>query len=449
LSTQNNPFYNIITQVNKNFKVPENIKQTLENSELFIIACSSQTLDFLNSLNNFKKTDLIVKIGNYFYLFYSCPEKLDEDRWEIKTKLNDKEIELFFLNKNHIISSKLLENEIKVYQSEKISKITFFEIIALKYEILSYVKKTENNEEKRQEGDLPWYLRKAKTAKEIIMMKLPEPCWLIENLLPEGLTLLAGRPKVGKSWLALNFALELVKKGYKVLYLALEDNPKRIKKRLETLKAPLTDNLLFEFDIPKLDFNTIITFRDKIIKEEIKVVIIDTFVKIKPNKEWEEPYSANYQIFSKIKKEIVDKGISIILIHHLRKAQSLDPLDQVLGSTSYTAAVDNILILKRARGLADATLYLVCRDYEEKEWALRFDNGFWYVLGDSPKYTISQERRQIWETIQNLGGKATPKEVATLLGKSYSAVKKLMFIMEKEGLLISKERGKYSLPTQN
>jgi RecA-family ATPase len=44
-------------------------------------------------------------------------------------------------------------------------------------------------------------------AMELIAMKLAQPRWAVDDLIPEGLTVLAGRPKLGKSWLMLGVAI--------------------------------------------------------------------------------------------------------------------------------------------------------------------------------------------------------------------------------------------------
>src|SRR4051794_35919991 len=89
--------------------------------------------------------------------------------------------------------------------------------------------------------------RTAWTASELMAMNFPEPRWAIPGLVAEGVTLLAGAPKVGKSWLALNTSPAVAAGGKAlgkvdvesgdVLYLALEDNPRRLRSRLEKVLA--------------------------------------------------------------------------------------------------------------------------------------------------------------------------------------------------------------------
>jgi RecA-family ATPase len=79
------------------------------------------------------------------------------------------------------------------------------------------------------------------TADQILTTAWPEPVWAIPGLLPVSLTILAGKPKLGKSWLALQIALAVAAGGRvlgqdvergPILYLALEDSPRRLRDRM-------------------------------------------------------------------------------------------------------------------------------------------------------------------------------------------------------------------------
>jgi hypothetical protein len=104
------------------------------------------------------------------------------------------------------------------------------------------------------------------TLQELLARQLPPIRWAIPDILPEGLTLLAGKPKLGKSWLALSVALAVaaggvalgtypVKQG-EVLYLALEDNERRLQSRAKQLLASMSsvpNSIAFELRWPRLD----------------------------------------------------------------------------------------------------------------------------------------------------------------------------------------------------
>src|SRR4051794_20399267 len=79
------------------------------------------------------------------------------------------------------------------------------------------------------------------TASALMQMHLPPVRYILEGYIAEGLTILAGRPKLGKSWLALDIGIAVAMGGYSLnikaeqgdcLYLALEDNRRRMQKRL-------------------------------------------------------------------------------------------------------------------------------------------------------------------------------------------------------------------------
>jgi hypothetical protein len=83
----------------------------------------------------------------------------------------------------------------------------------------------------------PWQDRIVSFA-ELQKEKFPPMTYVVPDIVPEGVTILAGRPKIGKSWLALELCLGVASgtpvlgniepATGDVLYLALEDNPRRI-----------------------------------------------------------------------------------------------------------------------------------------------------------------------------------------------------------------------------
>jgi hypothetical protein len=123
-----------------------------------------------------------------------------------------------------------------------------------------------------------------------------------------------------------------------------------------------------------------------------------------------------------------------MLIYHNRKAEGEDPLDDIIGSTGLSGAVDAALILRRGRGQADATLFITGRDVEEQGLALKFHpkEGLWELLGDAAEYAKSQERLNIINLLREQGPK-TPTEIAKILGKKSNTIKGLLFKMANDG----------------
>lgn len=279
-----------------------------------------------------------------------------------------------------------------------------------------------------------------KTAAEIMAMDFPEPKWAVPGLLPVGLNLLVGKPKQGKSWLALDNSVAIahgclalgqiqVAKGT-VLYLALEDTHQRLKQRLSKIlmnQSP-SDNLYFYTHWKKLNEGgkaDLVNFLKK--HSDIRLVVIDTFQKIRRPAKGNNVYQEDYQAIADI-KEIADQfDVCILVIHHLRKAGSMDPLEEVSGSTGITGAADTIAVLRRGRNEADAVLHIHGRDVEDSETALQWSKEFctWSILGDAKDYTLSKERREILDTLDETEP-MTPKEVAEVTNKNRGTVRRLL-----------------------
>lgn len=297
------------------------------------------------------------------------------------------------------------------------------------------------------------------TAAELLRMEFPDPVWCVSGILPEGLTILAGKPKIGKSWMALNLAVAVASGGVflgesvnpaQVLYFALEDTPRRLKDRLLSVLSgdPAPERLYLYTGLPKLDDGGLVLLEAEIIKRKPKLVIIDTLQRIRGvHKGNSTAYQVDYEEIAGL-KQIADRhGVALVLIHHLKKAAEVDPLDMVSGSVGISGAADAVWVLTRERGQADATLYAVGRDFEERELALRLDPTIttWQLLGDAEEYRMSKERREILGVLREAEKPLTPKEVAEILDRPHGSVKKLLYLMSKDGLVKTLGRGKYTV----
>lgn len=300
---------------------------------------------------------------------------------------------------------------------------------------------------------------------ELLTMQLPEPKWAIEGILPEGLSILGGKPKMGKSWLALGLSVAVatggrvldriqVEKG-DVLYLGLEDNPRRLQNRLnKVIAGDITtklDNITLSTEWPRLDGSCLTMLRGWLATHpSARLIVIDTLARIKPRRRGSNgsSYDEDYTSIEGLQQLANECGVAILVITHLRKMEAADPLDTLNATLGLSGAADAILILKRERGQHDATLFVSGRDVEEQELALSFDksSATWSVLGEADEYRQSEARREIIDILRKSVVPLPPKEVADILGKNYSAVKKLMWEMGNEGALHT-QSGKYAAPT--
>lgn len=220
-------------------------------------------------------------------------------------------------------------------------------------------------------------------ADTLLSTPLPATRFVVDCLLPEGLHILAGAPKIGKSWLALWLCLCVAKgepvwdfataKG-SVLYLCLEDSLTRIQNRLFQITEDAPDSL---------HFATLAGSIGGGLEEQLKgflaehpgtaLVVIDTLQRVRQPSENANPYASDYRDITALKRLADEYGIAILLIHHLRKMNDEDPLNMISGTTGISGATDSSFVLKeRKRGSGEATLYCTGRDIEYRELSLRF-----------------------------------------------------------------------------
>ena len=227
----------------------------------------------------------------------------------------------------------------------------------------------------------------------------PTP-FLVDELISEGLHILAGAPKIGKSWLALWLCL-CVSQGQplwnfaatqgEVLYLSLEDSFQRIQTRLFDLTedAPLTLHFAILADTLKHGLEQQI---EQFLTEHpaTKLVVIDTLQRVRNAGSDSNLYANDYQDIGLLKKLADNQHIAILLIHHLRKLHDDDPMNMISGSTGLSGAADSTFVLqKNARSANAATLHCTGRDIPDRTLKLELgeDDHVWKMLSDSKTCT--------------------------------------------------------------
>ena len=303
------------------------------------------------------------------------------------------------------------------------------------------------------------------TAAELMAEELPPVREVVPGLVPEGVTLFVGKPKMRKTLTALGLCVAIstggvafgkipVERG-EALYLALEDNKRRIQKRLRAMLPSGADLSGFHLslDSPRLDEGGVEALAERLVAHpDLRLVVIDTLAKVRPRTLGRNVYLEDYAALEGLLPLAAKHRVAIVVIHHLRKMAAADPLDEISGSTGLSGGVDGVMLLKRDRGRADAFLYVDGRDIEEpRELALRWDAELasWSLAGDAEEYRVSQERQDIIRVLEEAGEPMTPKEVAELLDKAPNAVKYLMWRMSKDGQLEAVGKGRYALTTNS
>ena len=222
-------------------------------------------------------------------------------------------------------------------------------------------------------------------CEEIMTQPLKPIEFVVDNLITQGLFILAGAPKIGKSWLALDICLS-VAKGESVLnantnqgtalYLCLEDSKIRIQNRLYEMTDEPTENLHFALLANSIGSGLeeqIETFISE--HRDTKIIFIDTLQKIRSDSP-DSTYATDYKELSVLKTIADKRSVAIVLVHHLRKTKDQDPFNMISGTTGLSGCVDGSFVLSESRrGSRAATLYCVGRDIENREVELNFDNA--------------------------------------------------------------------------
>ena len=218
--------------------------------------------------------------------------------------------------------------------------------------------------------------------------------FVVDSLISQGLHVLAGSPKVGKSWLALWLSVT-VAKGEPVwgmrtrqgttLYLCLEDSRLRIQNRLFEIMEDAPPSVHFCTDAfiigDGLD-ERIETFIDE--HPDTVFIIIDTLQMVRGSG-YDNTYANDYRDLSVLKKLADRHGVAILLIHHLRKEGADDVFNRISGTTGVQGAVDSsFTLIEDKRGSGKAKLSCIGRDIEYREICLeRNEDNVWEKVSDS------------------------------------------------------------------
>lgn len=301
--------------------------------------------------------------------------------------------------------------------------------------------------------------RKGINARQLLDMQFEPIRYVVPGFIAEGLTVLAGAPKIGKSWLSLGIAAAVAAgepafgsvpcEAGDVLYLALEDNPRRLQKRLRQMNLGVVpERLTFMTEWPDLD-NGCVRELERWVRDtpDPRLIIIDVLAKVKGIGRGDRPqYEMDYAAAAGFQKLAGEHGVAIVLVHHTRKAEADDPFDAVSGTRGLTGAADATMVLQRATGGTHPTLYVRGRDVEEAEVAMQFDSEFgtWSVVGAAAEVAKTTERQAILTALKEAGEPMTATELAAELGKKRDNIQHLLKRLVNEGKVEAAGKGRYT-----
>ncbi|MHC2241226.1 AAA family ATPase [Bradyrhizobium elkanii] len=274
-----------------------------------------------------------------------------------------------------------------------------------------------------------------------------------------GFTAFAGRMKLGKTWLAIDYAIAVATGGVAmgsidciagdVLYIDLENGPRRIQSRIRALfphdhKLPDMSRLEWVTEAPLLNdgfFNRLDRWRTSV--TDPRLVVIDVLQRIKPpgNKN-QNAYESDYSIWAPLQEWATRHGVAVLGLHHTKKGGADDPLEALSGSNGLSACADTTIVLDQGAG--GRTLYVRGRDVEERETAVSFNAGSWTVLGEAADVRRSDERNAILGALAKSSSPLGPKEIAAATGMKDGNVRFLLGQMVAAGEIQKQGYGRYT-----
>ena len=276
------------------------------------------------------------------------------------------------------------------------------------------------------------------TAAELMKLEFPPPQWLVEGLLPEGLTVLSGAPKIGKSWLSLQIALSITTASplfgrapaseKSVLLLALEDNERRLQERIS--KCGLTASEKFclatkwEEGIPGLKLFLLDN-------PSIKLCIIDTLVVFLPSQDTRgrNAYDADVARMRELHNLGRDTGTSLLMIHHDKQGEDSDWASKMNGSSGVIGTADTLIRLSvQKRGSRQAKLQVTGRDVEDLELNLKLDDTTmsWQIDKGQDDRQLTALQNDVLQLVPSSPASIRSREIADQLMKEQSQISDIL-----------------------
>jgi hypothetical protein len=288
---------------------------------------------------------------------------------------------------------------------------------------------------------------------------------VIDNLLFHGLTVFAGRPKVGKSWLTLQMALDVARGARflggldvlfpgKVVYCALEESAARTSGRMHKL-LPVEEvqlqNISMVYALAPLMSGGLEQLDQLLENQHPNLVIVDTFLAlVGGGGKSKDVLRSEYREIDVLTKLARARNTAIVLVHHLRKPMGGEGgIDAVAGSTGVTAAADAIWTLRR-EDPETCILDVVGRECEEQSLALRFKSDGevgWGLIGDGRAVKDMRDEGEILKLLEHEGA-LTVQKVSTLLRLNANHVRSVLYSMRERNLVGRNGSGSFYLNRQ-
>lgn len=289
--------------------------------------------------------------------------------------------------------------------------------------------------------------------------------FIVDGVIPNGVTLIAGAPKAGKSLLGWGIACAVATGGValgnipvqqrRVLYLMLEDGQRLVQKRVRRMVAE-------ETEMPMLDYaeawrpltdggvDDLAAYHREY---PDALVVIDTYEHLRGRSDRaQDAYRNDTAALAPLTRMAHETGLNVLIIHHTNKRGGDDPFMSINGSNGIGGAVDTMGVLSRVRFGEDVTLCISGRDLDEDvKLALAFDMdcGSHVLLGKADEVGATRLQRDIVLYLKAEGGPRELSDIAEAVGRDNDGkFRTLMSRLVDAGTLKFASHGRYCLPGQ-
>ena len=286
---------------------------------------------------------------------------------------------------------------------------------------------------------------------ELMAKRFSPPAWLIPGIIPKGLTILGGKPKVGKSFFALQMSLAIAAGSHafgskehqcepgKILYCAIEDFLPRLQMRIKGLinmgAAWHTDEFTAVEQLPKIGEGGIEYFEAHCkTHPDTKLIVVDVLSKFRSfnGKQRGTIYDQEYAELSPMQGFTSQNDVSVLFVHHLTKRENPDDVyDELSGSTALGGVPETLMVLKRVGN--NATLHVKGKNMPEQQLGFVSkvvdDMCSWQLVGEVPEQQVSRERQDIIDLLTESASLLSPKEISDKLKKTRESIRKMLHQM--------------------
>jgi len=315
------------------------------------------------------------------------------------------------------------------------------------------------------------------TAEALKDKDFPPVVWAVDGIIPEGLTVLAGDPKVGKSLVAVDICSAIASGEYSFgnrkctegvcLYVSLEDPERRVKARIKQQCNLWPDRFkLLTGGISQLGDGFYRQMDEMMLLwPDLRCVIIDTMAFVIPSKpQGVSDYDHIYKYLDPLHRWCINNHISIILITHTTKARIQDgenPFSGIIGSVAIQGCSDSMIMLRKnhaKEGLVakdpdvpDGFLHIQGRELGSDLYAMEFDDeGLkWAIIREAEVSDVTKNPNYLLIADCLKDEAKGPKAISSECKINVATVKTCITRMIDKNILVKVSKGKYGVKGVN